>query len=82
MKLQIPFKNNQHSKDVTSLEGYTFVRPFFLEGFARMFDFSGSLDNYDYLHGGAEADARAIYQDWVAVGNDLRTTFAQFEEEK
>jgi hypothetical protein len=45
----------------------------FLAGVARLVDFGGQV-HFKKLNGrsAADADARAIYSDWLAVGNDLR----------
>ena len=63
---------------------YLFARPSFVEGIGRMVDVSNSLNTYNYSRNGAEADARAIYQDWKALGHDvrvaLRRVFAETSE--
>ena len=47
-----------------------FAKPSFLEGAARIFDFGGALNeyNYDKHSAGAEADATALASDWDAIG--------------
>lgn len=50
---------------------YLFARPSFLEGIARLLDFGGTLNEYNAVRTGAEADAVAQYADWQAVGDDL-----------
>lgn len=56
---------------------YLFARPSFIEGGARLVDVSGSLNTYNYSHNGAEADARAICQDWTAIGHDVHAVLEQ-----
>ena len=41
----------------------------FLEGIARIFDISGSLNHYDFNE---KTDAEAIYSDWAAVGEAIK----------
>ncbi len=65
-----------------------YVRPSFLEGMARLMDFGGTLNHYDAAYfeelageirarwldkpDGPGADAEAIHECWVQVGNSLR----------
>ena len=60
-----------------------FARPSFIEGVARIFDFGGTLNeyNYDQFSSGAEADAAAIASDWAAIWQDLGEAMGQWEEE-
>lgn len=51
---------------------FLFARPSFLEGLARIFDFSGALNEYNISATPEQADARALRSDWMAVGDDLR----------
>lgn len=50
---------------------YLFARPSLLSGAARILDFMGLFDSYNLSRSAKETDARAIYADWRAVGNDL-----------
>jgi len=61
---------------------FLFARPTFVEGVGRIIDFSNSLNTYNQSRTGAEADARAIYQDWKAVGHDLRVAIDQLRTER
>jgi hypothetical protein len=60
---------------------YLFARPSFVEGVGRMLDLSNSLNAYNYSRDGAAADARAIYEDWHALGHDLRVALEQLRTE-
>lgn len=60
---------------------YLFARPSFIEGVGRLVDLSNSLNVYNYARDGAEADARAIYQDWKALGHDVRVALEQLRSE-
>jgi hypothetical protein len=51
---------------------YLYARPSFLEGISRIFDFGGTLTAFNTSRTPAEADARAILEDWRTVGSDLR----------
>ena len=52
-------------------------RPF-LDGMSSVFDLTGSLLELPSQRGGAQGDAAALYEDWRAVGDDLRTAMAEF----
>jgi hypothetical protein len=58
---------------------FLYARPSFLEGAARLFDFSGSLNTYNESSTPAEADTRAMYEDWRAVGHDLQTALTNLQ---
>jgi hypothetical protein len=60
---------------------YLFARPSFVEGVGRMVDVSNSMNMYNYSRDGAEADARAIQQDWKALGHDVRVALDQLRSE-
>jgi len=68
------------SKPVTS--DFLFSAPSALSGVARFLDFAGAFDAYNISETVEEADAKAIYADWVAVGNDLRSSMSQLEAEE
>jgi len=59
---------------------YLFARPSFVEGMARMMDVSNSLNTYNQSRNGPEADARAIYEDWKALGHDVRVSLEQLRQ--
>lgn len=58
-----------------------YARPSFLEGVARIFDFGGTLNEYNGPSSGLEADAAALWSDWAAVGEDMRAAIGAFEAE-
>lgn len=45
-----------------------------------MMDLSNSLNTYNQSPSGSEADARAIYEDWKAVGHDVRVALEQLRK--
>jgi hypothetical protein len=51
-----------------------FVRPSLLNGAARVIDLFADLDDYNVSGSPQEADARAIYADWLAVASDLEVS--------
>ena len=50
---------------------YLFARPSFLSGVGSIADIAGSAHVYNSWPTPAEADAWALYSDWLAVGKDL-----------
>jgi hypothetical protein len=60
---------------------FLFARPSFVEGFARMMDLSGSLNTYNLSATGEEADARASFRDWRAIGRDVRAALEELRRE-
>lgn len=52
---------------------FLFARPSFVEGCARVLDFGDTLTSYNTALTPEQADAIALYLDWLAVGQDLRT---------
>ena len=68
--------------DFDELESdYLFARPSFIEGVGRIVDLSGSLNTYNRSRTPEEADARALYEDWKAVGHDLTVALEQLRTE-
>ena len=64
-------------------QGYVlYSQPSFLEGMARLVDFAGSLNVYNYAASPDEADARALLSDWEAVGFDLLSAKHELDESK
>ena len=56
---------------------YLFARPSFIEGIGRIFDLSGSFNTYNQSRTPEEADARAVLEDWIAVGHDVHVALEQ-----
>ena len=57
---------------------YLFARPSLIEGVGRIIDLSNSLNIYN---NSADPDARGIFQDWKALGHDVRVALEQLREE-
>lgn len=51
---------------------FLFADPSFLEGVGRLFDFGGTLQQYNTSRSPEEADVLAAYADWSAVGSEIR----------
>ncbi|MEI6125058.1 MAG: hypothetical protein WCQ99_00755 [Pseudomonadota bacterium] len=51
---------------------YLFAETGFLDGVSRVFDFGGTLNEYNYSATSIEADYIAIASDWYAIGYDMR----------
>ena len=66
-----------------------YARPSFLEGMARIFDFGGTLNEYDFgpdpdgaesksYADGSKADMEALRSDWRKVGDDMRSVMGRY----
>jgi hypothetical protein len=64
------------------LTDYLYARPSFLSGVARLFDFFGLFTRYNFSRTEEEADAKALYADWRAVGSDLAQALRQFDADE
>ncbi len=56
---------------MVSRSDFLFARPSFLEGMARIWDFTNSLNTYNYSADPKAADEIAIRSDWESVGDSL-----------
>lgn len=54
--------------------------PSLQSGAARLFDFYGLFDDYNRSPNEAQADAMAIFADWLVVGQDIQDAMEQVEE--
>lgn len=52
---------------------FLFALPTWQEGVGRLVDFADALTEYNSTKEPENADARATAQDWLAVGDELRT---------
>lgn len=57
---------------------FLFARPSFMGGMARILDFGGTLKEYNTSPNEQMADAKALSEDWKAVGDDLRSALAEY----
>jgi hypothetical protein len=56
---------------------FLFARPRGVFGVGRFLDFGATFDSYNSRESGEAADAAAVFADWKAVGDDLRSTSQQ-----
>ena len=61
-----------HNEMIDGFSRILFARASFLEGVARIFDFAGTLSEYNRSRTGEESDYQALLSDWLAVGDDIR----------
>lgn len=60
---------------------YLYIQPTFWRGAARVGDLWGTLDQYNTSATAIEADYRAIYSDWMAVGRDMASAIRTCQRE-
>jgi hypothetical protein len=63
------------------MSDFLFSTPSIIEGVGRIFDFSGSMQAYNESATPEQADALAIFNDFKAVGLDIRNAAEQLERE-
>jgi hypothetical protein len=61
---------------------YLYACPRRLFGVARLVDLGATFDEYNESSSEPEADARAAFSDWLAVGNDIKAAANQYEQEE
>jgi len=66
---------------VSSRSTYFFAMPTWLDGPARLFDFWGGHDHYNWGPSPEEHDAFALAMDWWAVGDDIVAAMNQIASE-
>ena len=60
---------------------FLFAEPTFLSGVARIFDFAGSLNEYNHSLTPEQANRIALRNDWEAVGDALRTAVDEYRRD-
>jgi hypothetical protein len=58
-----------------------YARPSFWEGMARIVDFGGVLNEYNYSDDPKEADFRAMQSDWEEIGTDFMAAIERLRRE-
>ncbi len=58
-----------------------YARPSFLRGIARIFDVTGSLNEYNTSPTSEQADYRALESDWRVVGEDIQEAMNAVKED-
>jgi hypothetical protein len=62
---------SDYSKE-NSLTDSLVVRPSFIRGLGRIWDFRGILNQYNASNTPQEADFKALKSDWATVGKDIK----------
>lgn len=57
---------------------FLYATPSFLEGLGRLFDFGGTLTEFNYALTEEQAEYLAMRADWQATGDDLRRAMDAF----
>ena len=60
--------------------GRLFAKPSFVEGFSRVLDLGGTLQEYNSSETEQKADMEEIKNDWRAIGDDLRFSISNYEQ--
>ena len=60
--------------------GRLFAKPSFVEGISRVLDLGGTLQEYNSSETEQKADMEEIKNDWRAVGDDLRFSISDYEQ--
>ena len=59
-----------------------FAEPSFIEGVASVLDLGATLHgDYNSSKTDDEADIKALHNDWLAVGDDIRISISKYERE-
>jgi hypothetical protein len=61
---------------------HLFSKPSFIKGLGRLWDFRGQLSHYNTSKTDELADIKALYSDWLAAGEDLRSGMHTYERER
>lgn len=61
---------------------YLTSRSSILTGVGTIFDFAGTFQEYNTSKTESEADTKATFLDWLAVGEDLKNALHRFEDER
>lgn len=58
-----------------------YATPSFLRGAAALLDLGSTLTQYNYSESPEQADYNAIQNDWIVVGEDIRSAMHKWERE-
>ncbi|MBF0103062.1 MAG: hypothetical protein HQK77_19360 [Desulfobacterales bacterium] len=61
---------------------FLYIRPSFLSGIAKIFDFAGALKEYNTSPSPQIADSLAFLSDWKALGNDFFNVINKYDMER
>lgn len=60
------------------LSTFLFADPSLVDGVAHLFDFEGNYNSYNLSRTPEEADANALYIDWLAIGATLTAAMSEY----
>ena len=61
--------------------GGLFATPSFAQGFSRILDLGGTVNEFNISLTPEEADHDALWSDWCAVGDDIRYVLALYDRD-
>jgi hypothetical protein len=67
--------------DIIHSTDYLFAKSSFLTGAGTVLNLRGDYYLYNYSDSGEEADIKALASDWKAIGNDIKDSMKNFQEE-
>jgi len=68
-----------HGGYISQRTSMLYARPSLVEGVSRILDLGGTLSVYNCSPSPEEADFNALYSDWYAVGDDVKTAMSQLQ---
>ncbi len=68
--------------DITRQTSYLYAVPTFIGGMAHTLDIGSNLQIYNENATPAEADIKALRNDWEAVGNDLLNSMNEYGQKE
>jgi hypothetical protein len=66
---------------MNKMTSFLFATPSFADGFARTLDMAGDFDVYNESSTPEAADARALWSDWCAVGEDMKEVLGKMKQD-
>jgi hypothetical protein len=66
---------------MNKMTSFLFATPSFADGLARTLDMAGDFDVYNESSTPDAADARALWSDWCAVGEDMKEVFGKMKQD-
>lgn len=63
------------------VKNYLFAEPSIIGGLSGVIDIGATLQQYNYSGSNNEADTKAILNDWLTVGDDIRSSIEKYDKE-
>jgi hypothetical protein len=73
---------SKEEKKMNDRSTFLFAMPGFLSGMGSVLDLAGNSVTINSSSSEEEADAVAVRQDWLAIGDDMRKVIANFTASK